>query len=156
MNCKLLNIKDFKNVILNTPLISIDLIIKNTKGEVLLGERTNEPAKGFLFVPGGRILKNETIPLAFERIINTELDYSYDFNKAKFLGVFEHFYDNSFLDSSISTHYIVLAYEVFLNLSLYQLPLEQHKTFSWATIDEVFQSDKVHTYSKNYFYKVAN
>jgi colanic acid biosynthesis protein WcaH len=31
----------FKTVIASTPLISIDLVIKNTKGEYLLGYRNN-------------------------------------------------------------------------------------------------------------------
>jgi colanic acid biosynthesis protein WcaH len=46
----------FKTVIASTPLISIDLVVKNTKGEYLLGYRNNRPAQGFWFVPGGRIL----------------------------------------------------------------------------------------------------
>lgn len=156
MNTNFLCNNDFKNIIINTPLISIDLIIKNIKGEVLLGERSNEPAKNFLFVPGGRILKNETISSAFDRIITAEVDYSYDISNAKFLGVYEHYYDNSFIDSSISTHYVVLAYEIFVDLSLNQLPLNQHECFFWLTVDDILESDKVHVYSKNYFNKVVN
>ncbi|EIB9633284.1 GDP-mannose mannosyl hydrolase, partial [Escherichia coli] len=43
----------FKNIIRNTPLISIDLIIQNEKDEYLVGKRNNRPARGFWFVPGG-------------------------------------------------------------------------------------------------------
>lgn len=43
-----------------TLLISIDLIILKKTNEVLLGQRNNCLAKGYWFVPSGRILKNET------------------------------------------------------------------------------------------------
>ncbi len=33
----------FKNIIRNTPLISIDLIIQNEKGEYLVGKETTAP-----------------------------------------------------------------------------------------------------------------
>ena len=38
----------------------MDIIIINRKKEVLLGKRTNEPAKNTWFVPGGCIRKNES------------------------------------------------------------------------------------------------
>ena len=34
---------------------------QNKKSEILMGIRSNNPAKDFFFVPGGRILKNENI-----------------------------------------------------------------------------------------------
>ncbi|HGY7193620.1 TPA: NUDIX domain-containing protein, partial [Escherichia coli] len=55
----------FKNIIRNTPLISIDLIIQNEKDEYLVGKRNNRPARGFWFVPGGRILKDESLDNGF-------------------------------------------------------------------------------------------
>ena len=58
---------DLIEVIKHTPLVSIDLIVRNGKDQILVGLRTNEPAKGFWFVPGGRILKNERITEAFKR-----------------------------------------------------------------------------------------
>jgi colanic acid biosynthesis protein WcaH len=52
-----LNDDTFKTIARNAPLISIDLIIRDASGRVLVGMRTNEPAKGFYFVPGGAIRK---------------------------------------------------------------------------------------------------
>jgi hypothetical protein len=43
--------EDFATVVRSTPLISIDLIVENERGEFLLGKRTNRPAQGFWFVP---------------------------------------------------------------------------------------------------------
>ena len=65
----LLSPDDFYSVVRLAPLVSIDLIIRNARGEVLLGLRNNEPAKGFYFVPGGIILKQERLHEAFARIL---------------------------------------------------------------------------------------
>ena len=46
--------------------------IHNARGEVLLGLRTNEPAKDRYFVPGGMITKNEQLAEAFARIVKNE------------------------------------------------------------------------------------
>ena len=55
------------------PLVSIDLILKDRQGQVLLGKRANRPARGYWFVPGGRIRKNEKIADAISRISRSEL-----------------------------------------------------------------------------------
>jgi len=68
-----LDTKTFKTVIASTPLIAIDLIVVNERKEILLGKRLNQPAKNYWFVPGGRILKNETLDNAFKRLTLTEL-----------------------------------------------------------------------------------
>ena len=70
----MLPVDTFKTIIASTPLISIDLIIRNKNGDVLLGKRINRPAQGFWFVPGGRVLKDESFALAFKRLIKVELD----------------------------------------------------------------------------------
>jgi len=77
-------------IIQHTPLIAIDLIIKNKNGEVLLGLRKNQPAKDFWFTPGGRIRKNELITQAFSRIIYDELGIIAQIDIANFIRVFEH------------------------------------------------------------------
>ena len=51
--------KQYIEVVKNTPLVSIDLIIEDTEGNILLGYRLNSPAKHTWFVPGGVIRKNE-------------------------------------------------------------------------------------------------
>jgi colanic acid biosynthesis protein WcaH len=47
----------FKAIIDSTPLISIDLVVRDSSGRVLLGQRLNRPAQGFWFVPGSVFLK---------------------------------------------------------------------------------------------------
>ncbi|MHC4912714.1 MAG: NUDIX domain-containing protein, partial [Planctomycetota bacterium] len=88
--------RDLIEVVKKTPLVSIDLIIENTQNQILLGLRKNAPAKDFWFVPGGRILKDEPIPDAFNRIAKDELAINLTYEKADFLGVFEHWYPDNF------------------------------------------------------------
>lgn len=145
----------FRTVISNTPLVSIDLIIKNQDERILLGKRINQPAQGKWFVPGGRILKNETLIHAFERITNNELGVPVSYSKAKWLGVFEHFYLNSIFSkesSNISTHYVVLAYEVYQNQAeILDIPLIQHSELNWFSAHDLIEDDDVHANTKAYF-----
>ncbi|MCV5153638.1 GDP-mannose mannosyl hydrolase, partial [Escherichia coli] len=60
--------EDFATVVRSTPLVCLDFIVENSRGEFLLGKRTNRPAQGYWFVPGGRVQKDETLEAAFERL----------------------------------------------------------------------------------------
>ncbi len=140
----------FKCIVKNTPLISIDLIIRNKEGKVLLGLRKNKPAKGYYFVPGGRIFKNETIEEAFKNISENELGLKLNISDANFLGVYQHFYEDNFFDESFGTHYVVLAYEVEIP-EIPKLPEEQHSDYLWLLPDEILKRDDIHQYTKNYF-----
>ena len=60
----MLDSNTFKTVVHSASLVSIDLIILNEDGEVLLGKRKNKPAKGFYFTIGGRVFKNESLIIA--------------------------------------------------------------------------------------------
>jgi len=74
MRPRFLNKDEFAQVVRNTPLVSIDLIIRDPDEHVLVGLRTNEPAKGKWFVPGGVVRKYERLADAFARIFKAELD----------------------------------------------------------------------------------
>jgi colanic acid biosynthesis protein WcaH len=65
--------EEFSFVAERSPLISIDAVITDHTNNVLMGLRANQPARGYYFVPGGIILKHETIKLAFERIVRAEI-----------------------------------------------------------------------------------
>src|SRR5215207_6942602 len=120
--------EEFRDVVKNTPLVSIDLIIRTRTGKVLLGKRLNKPAKGSLFVPGGRIRKDEKVGQAFERIAQMELGRKYPLHEAHALGVFDHIYDmgdNIFDDPNFRTHYVVLGYELLVGDEIPDLPKVQ-------------------------------
>jgi colanic acid biosynthesis protein WcaH len=142
----------FLNIVQNAPLVSIDLIVRNPEGEILLGWRKNEPAKNTFFVPGGRILKNETISSAFGRITESELGYCEDISNSHFVGVFEHIYATNFSEQQgVGTHYVVLAYELPLRMSSSSLPPTQHDRYEWMSPEALLQKPEVHPLVKNYF-----
>lgn len=144
----------FKTVISSTPLISIDLIVRNEQNQVLLGWRLNAPAKGFWFVPGGRIQKNETLDNVFRRLLKEELGIKKTIHRseAKFLGLYEHFYDNNVFDENYSTHYIVFAYEISIEQTkLEDFPKMQHRDYMWISESNLLIENKVHRYTQNYF-----
>ncbi|ENM5906540.1 GDP-mannose mannosyl hydrolase [Vibrio mimicus] len=145
----------FNTVIQHTPLVSIDLVIKEPSGKILLGKRINKPAEDHWFVPGGRVRKDETLSDAFTRIANNELRLNLSMNDAKSLGFFEHFYQDSVFSENSSTHYVVLAFGVTLTELPSALPKEQHSDYHWFTLKELMDSERVHNHTKQYFLQGA-
>jgi colanic acid biosynthesis protein WcaH len=142
----------FKHVIGNTPLVSIDLIVQNSKGEVLLGQRNNRPAQGYWFVPGGRILKNESLTAAFSRLTINELGQERAIADATLQGPYDHFYSDSVFGEAPSTHYVALAYRLDVT-GLTALPEEQHSDYRWFSVAELLANPMVHKHTKVYFTK---
>lgn len=143
----------FRTVVRNTPLISIDLIVENDSQEILLGKRNNRPARGFWFVPGGRVQKNESLDNAFFRLTQSEIGISINRQCAEFIGVYEHFYTDSFFNEGESTHYVVLAYKIILPSSKISFPAAQHSEYCWRSECTLITDDLVHSNTKAYFIK---
>lgn len=146
----------FKSIIQHTPLISIDLIVRNEQGHVLLGKRVNAPAKGYWFVPGGRVRKNETLDDAFVRLVREELGIESGVTRAdaKFLGVYEHFYDDNVFDDEVSTHYVVLGYEIIIQSNIKKiLKFDQHQDYKWSFPQLITECEDVNYFTRKYFSK---
>ncbi|HUR47369.1 MAG TPA: GDP-mannose mannosyl hydrolase [Candidatus Saccharimonadales bacterium] len=140
----------FLELIEQTPLVSVDLLLRNGAGEVLLGRRKNPPAKGSWFVPGGRIRKNETIRAALLRICQGELNA--EPAEAALLGVYDHLYPDNFLNQpGIGTHYVVLAFTCSLKPGGHIQPDSQHSDLRWWTCAELLANADVHENTKRYF-----
>lgn len=146
-----LNDNLFSTIINHTPLISIDLIIENEFKEILVGKRVNRPARGFWFVPGGRIRKNESLDVAFLRICKNEIGLSLPKINAEFYGVYEHFYNDSFYGDEFSTHYVVLAYKFIIQKKSICPPFNQHNQYCWMSHFELTRDESVHNNTKAYF-----
>ena len=98
--------------------------------------------------------KNETLDDAFVRLVREELGIESGITRAdaKFLGVFEHFYDDNFFDSEIDTHYVVLSYELLSNNYLINtIENEQHNMYLWEKEENVKFIKNVSQYTLNYF-----
>ncbi|MDP5030892.1 GDP-mannose mannosyl hydrolase [Paraglaciecola sp.] len=145
-----LKVNTFKTVIASTPLVSIDLVIKNSNEEYLLGYRNNRPAQGYWFVPGGRILKDESLAEAFKRLTSQELGQVFSIEGATLQGPYDHFYSDCVFGDSPSTHYVAIAYK--LNVQdLTSLPKEQHSSYRWYSVAELLAAPDVHQHTKAYF-----
>lgn len=135
-------------VLASTPLISIDFVVQNVLGKILLGQRLNRPAQDFWFVPGGRILKNETLDVAFARLTQEELGQEFERSQARLLDVYEHFYQDSIFGTGAdapSTHYVVLGYQIILSAGQSLTPpTAQHGEYQWWSVQDMQASNKVH------------
>ena len=119
---------------------------------MLLGWRSNKPAKQYWFVPGGRIFKNERLADAFHRIAKEELGLDKIMEQDELLGVYEHLYeDNVFYNPDFGTHYIVLGYQLKADVDIAQLPQKQHQKYQWFSKTELLNHPQVHENTKAYF-----
>ena len=144
--------KQFLTIIDATPLVSIDLILEDQQGNILLGKRRNRPAQGYWFVPGGRIRKNEKLADAIKRISLTELGTEITLDDGQLLGAFDHIYDDNFSGvEGINTHYVVLAYTIKLKDDFSIVTDDQHSEMKWWQLDALLDSPDVHDNTKSYF-----
>lgn len=140
----------FLDIIRHTPLVSIDLIIRNAQDQILLGLRRNRPAQGYWFVPGGRIHKDETLAQAQARISRVETGA--ELTGGQLIGVFEHLYeDNTFEAPGVGTHYVTMG--VLLDWPASRAPSgdDQHQGFRWASVAELLADEQVHPNTRRFF-----
>lgn len=143
-----LSLNDFKQVVRNAPLFAIDIVALDEFNRMLLGKRIHAPAKGFWFVPGGRIYKNESLDKAFSRISEQELGVALNINQATQLGLYDHFYKDSFFGEDVSTHYINATHVFRLEGKRLELPDAQHSDYRWFALDGINEDPLIHKYSK--------
>ena len=148
-----LNHEQFSTVVRLTPLISLDLIVENEHGEFLVGKRTNPPAQGYWFVPGGRVLKDESLEQAFSRLTQTELGRGFCLSDAQFFGIWQHFYEDNFSGRDFSTHYVVMGFRLRVRTKELNLPVQQHDAYCWRKSDALAEDERVHDNTRAYFNK---
>lgn len=99
--------EEWETVVRNVPIVSVDLVVESP-ARVVLGRRTNEPAQGAWFVPGGRLRKGESLRDAVDRIARQELGTSVEVVER--LGAYEHRYQTSEVGGP--KHYVANAFHV--------------------------------------------
>lgn len=80
-------IEDYKKIAAVLPILCVDVIIKNAKGECLLIKRANEPLKDQWWVIGGRVLMGESLEQAARRKVKEEVGLEID--DVKSIGYYE-------------------------------------------------------------------
>ena len=100
---------EYRTIAEYVPIVSVDLLVFHSGGLLLL-RRENEPAKGEWFVPGGTVLKRETLRQAVHRVANEELGVDVLIDDE--LGVYEHFYDATETAGVSTKQYLATAFLV--------------------------------------------
>ncbi len=143
---------EFAQVVAHAPLVAIDLVVQDRRRRLLLGWRRNPPARGYWFVPGGRVRKDETLAEAFVRISAAELGREFQLEQSIFMGVYQHFYRDNFRgEARASTHYITLAHKLRATDGPLPLPQAQHSRYRWASANDIRHDLLVHPYARAYF-----
>lgn len=145
----MISLDKFEQIVKNTPLITIDFIIYNSKGQILLGKRNNKPARLHYFTPGGRIFKSENFKDAVKRLSEKELNYELKMEDLLFVGVFEQLFDESIFEG-ISLHCIDLVYSCNVD-KLENLPNIEHDDYIYVSKNELLEHNLVHHYVKDFF-----
>jgi colanic acid biosynthesis protein WcaH len=144
--------QDFSQLTRLAPLVAIDLIIRNRDGKVLMARRNDEPARGYLFNPGGCVFKGEPVEAAFGRIMERETGQRMPYAAARFRGFYQHFYQVSrFSHDGSGTHYVVLAHDIALDQDDAIVLDKTHSAYQWMSESEILISADVHEYTKDYF-----
>jgi len=99
--------EDYDFIYSRVPRICVDLLIKNSKGEILLTKRDIEPYKDHWHFPGGRIKFRETVYNAIGRILKAELGQTAD-GEYKLVGSCEFLEE---VQKGQDRHSISLVYE---------------------------------------------
>lgn len=76
------------------PRLTVELLIENNKKEILLLKRTSPPFKNYWHLPGGFLLKGESIEQCIKRISNEEVCSTLYKKDGKFVTLFENLYSD--------------------------------------------------------------
>lgn len=135
----------FQRAVAALPLVSVDWVLTNPAGELLIGLRLNAPARGTWFTPGGRVRKGETLVAALQRVAADELGLSLEGATALALrgepmGAWDHFYPDSAFSPKVPTHYVNLPFSTRLStveVSALRLPVgQQHGHWQWLPLHQ--------------------
>jgi len=147
-----LSLEHFKRVVRDTVLVSLDLLVINEKNEILVGRRRNSPARGYLFVPGGRVRKNESLAEALRRISHSEIGVELAKEHAILYGIYDHVYpDDSFVEPDVTSHYVVIACLFHVHSSVSFRNDGQHDELQIMSIRQLLAHPDVHAFTRNYF-----
>lgn len=125
--------QEFWNIYKKVPRLTVEIIVRNDRGEVYLTKRNIEPCKGLWHLPGGTVRFGEPLTEAVKRIAKRELGITP--TQTKLLGYIEYpsHYLNG-LDSPVGIAFAVTAYEGTLKVNeeaadsgwFTKLPKEMH------------------------------
>ena len=103
----------YKYIMEVLPILCVDIMLKNDKGEFLLIKRGREPLKGHWWVIGGRVLKGEDLKDAAIRKISEETGILV--NEVKLIGYYEDANEINPFGLSIPLHSVSVVFSASFN-----------------------------------------
>jgi len=149
----LLPLAQFQQAVAALPLVSVDWVLTNPAGELLVGQRLNAPARCTWFTPGGRIHKGEPLAAALRRVASQELGLAEEragalVQRGEPMGAWDHFYPDAAFSPTMPTHYVNLPYAARLSeaeVNALGLPVgEQHEHWQWLPLAQAAQQVHAH------------
>lgn len=113
------------------PIVCVDGLVVNERGDFLLVKRQNEPFKGEYWVPGGRVCKGERLVDAIHRKMREELGIEVDIIER--VGFFEFFHPKTEQDAEGGVHSISILY--LLRPKTYEIKLDE-QSCAWGWFNE--------------------
>ena len=102
----------YKKIIKSLPIVCVDIVIQNEKGQILLIKRNTEPLKGEWWVNGGRILKGESVIEAAKRKAFEEIGLT--ISNLEFIGIYEDQFEQNAFNVNCQYHTISLVYKTII------------------------------------------
>lgn len=118
----------YSEIINVMPIPCVDLVVQNSKGEILLLKRKNEPAQGEWWFPGGRIYFGESRTEAVERKLKEECGLSCQ--NLEVVGTYDLILQNEGVSHAITTIYKVYSEGQTVIID------NQSSEYSWKTMME--------------------
>jgi len=140
----ILSDEDYRKFLSAMPIVCVDCLVVNDKGEYLLVKRKNQPLKGEYWVPGGRLHKNERLVDAVHRKMREEIGV--DVEIVENLGFFEEFFEETEQDAEGGVHSLSVVYLV--TLCSYNIKLDDQST-GWGWFKDLPFRFKEYSYLKN-------
>jgi colanic acid biosynthesis protein WcaH len=119
----------YKQILSVIPIICVDIVIRNDKGQYLLVQRKNEPLKGDWWVVGGRILQGETASNACIRKTLEEIGLA--ITDVHFLGIYEDIFDKNSFEVPGPYHTISIVFEACITVAQTIQLDSQHSDWGW-------------------------
>lgn len=117
----------YRNIHASVPVVCVDIVIRQGK-RFLLVKRNNKPARGEYFVPGGRVLKNETLEAAALRKLKQETGLAGRIKKS--LGAATLFWKEGYYPG-FSSHMIVFVFLMDIHQKTSIVLDSQGSAFRW-------------------------
>lgn len=139
----------YRKIQMSLPVLCVDVMIRY-KGKYLLIKRNEEPMRDVYWVPGGRVLKNESLRSAAKRKIREETGLvPYEM---EMVGIYEDQYEESSLGRiPDGYHTVAVVFEAFVD-SLDGLKLDRTSE-DWKLSNTLPSRFKIKVFSEEYCYE---